>query len=141
LQQQRPGDEGGPLEQFPGFAARHQPHDRLAGQVGEQTFANDTAVAEDRDVVADVRELVELVGDVDEADAPFLQVGDDPEEHRGLVRGERRRGFVEDEDAGVGGHGPGDLDQLLLADAQVGDERGGGDLEVEAGQHGGGVRI
>ena len=60
-----------------------------------------------------------------------LKVADDFEEHFHLGRGQGRRGFVHDEDAGVQGQGLGDFNNLLLADAQVGDFRLGVDVRLE----------
>ena len=51
--------------------------------------------------------------------------------HLDLARAERRGRLVHDQDAGVGGQGAGDLDDLLLADPQVLDQRAGRDRLLE----------
>jgi hypothetical protein len=124
------------LIRFLRLPAGHQADDGVAREVGEERFTDDAAVAHDRDVVADVGEFVEFVRDVNQRDAAALEFGDHAEEHVDFVGRERRGGFIENEHAGVFRDGAGDFDELLLADAEIGDERGGCDREVETFEDG-----
>ena len=72
---------------------------------------------------ASARDLVEPVRDVDDADAVGRELPDDAEEPRAFRRRQRRGRLVHDEDARVERQRLGDLDELLLADAQPGDPR------------------
>ncbi len=77
------------------------------------------AVAHDGDPVAEGKDFIEPVADVDDADALSPQVADDLEEFLDLARGKRSRRFIHDEDAGFLQEGLGDLDRLLLGDRQI----------------------
>ena len=77
------------------------------------------AVAEDRDAVADLEDLAEPVGDVDDRPALAGELADDRLDLLDLDVGERRGRLVEDEDAGVARQEPRDLDQLALGDRKV----------------------
>ena len=93
-------------------------------------------VAEDGHAVGDGKDLVQLVGDVDAADAALAEVAQDVEQDEHLVLGQSGGGLVEDQQAGILGQGLDDFDQLLLAHAQGTDfgRRVEGDLEaVEEG--------
>ena len=59
------------------------------------------------------------------------QPAEDGEDLLGLLRGQDRRGLVEDEDPGIAIEGLEDLDALLPADGQVADLGLGVDLEAE----------
>jgi hypothetical protein len=77
------------------------------------------AIAEDRDVVGDLEDLVHLVGDVNDGDAFVLERADDAEEVGHLALGNRRGRLIHDDQAGVVGNGFGDLDHLRVGDAQA----------------------
>ena len=68
----------------------------------------------------------------DIGEAALAQVAEDGEEDLHLVLGEGGGGLVEDEDAGVFGEGFDDFDELLFADAEAGDGRGGVDGDAES---------
>ena len=84
---------------------------------------DERSVAEDDGVVGDLERLLEVVGDVDDRDAGGGELADEPEEHLDLGAAEGRGGLVHDEHARFAGERPGDLDDLLLSEAQVADER------------------
>ena len=82
-------------------------------------------VAHDGDPVGDLAQLLEPVGDVDDALALLAQRADDAKEFSDLGVGERGGRLVHDEDGGVQRQRLGDLDHLLLRDLQVHDLGGG----------------
>ena len=101
-------------------------------------LGDEAAVAQDDDAVGDLERLFEVVGDVDDRDAVGGEVAHDAEEHLDLGRAERGGRLVHDQDAGVLGERAGDLDDLLLAEAQVADLRARVQRLVEALQQLGG---
>ena len=96
---------------------RDQPVDRTARSA---RLADDAAVAQHRDVVAEAHHVAEDVADVDDRDALGLEPADEREEALGLAGGERGRRLVEDDDARLGAQRLRDLDQLPLALAEGG---------------------
>jgi hypothetical protein len=76
------------------------------------------------------------VGDIDDRDATAFELGDDAEENLDLVRGKRRGRFIENEHLDVERYGARDLDQLLLADSEIGDERLRRHAQIESLQDG-----
>ncbi|MEY9883995.1 hypothetical protein ABIA43_005529 [Bradyrhizobium sp. USDA 328] len=81
------------------------------------------AVTQHRDVVGNLGDLVELVRDQDRADA-LLAEGHQTFEQRGAVGFvEARRRLVQNQHPHPLGQRLCDLDQLLLADAEIGDQR------------------
>src|SRR5699024_2007397 len=91
---------------------------------------------QDDGVVRDLQRLLEVVGDVDQGDPARLEVGDDVEEDLDLAGGQGRGRLVHDQYAGPDGQRPGDLDDLLLSDAQVAHRRGGVHVEPHLLQQG-----
>ena len=81
------------------------------------------AVADDGDLVGDLGDLVELVRDEDRRHPLRLEFEQEVEQRRAVGLVEARGRLVEDQQLDVLGERLGDLDQLLLADADVGDER------------------
>ncbi len=79
------------------------------------------------------------MGDVDEGHAAALDFTDQGEKHVDLMRGQRRRRFIENEHAHLRRDGLGDRHQLLLGDAQACDRCPGFDVEVDPFQQGAGV--
>ncbi len=81
-------------------------------------------VAQDRDVVADVQDLFQAVGNVHDRDPLRRQLAHDPEQHIHLLRAQGGRRFVHDQDFQVLlNQIPRDLDDLLLPHAQVPHQR------------------
>jgi hypothetical protein len=76
------------------------------------------AVAHDGDAVAEAEDLVEAVGDEEDAAAGVPQAAGDGEQPLHLDTAECRRGLVHDQHAGVEGDGLGDLDDLLVGDGE-----------------------
>ena len=79
-------------------AADHELDDLRHRDLGHVTCGRPLAVAQDRDAVADLLHLVEVVGDEEDADALGRELADDLEEAVHLARRECRRGLVEDEE-------------------------------------------
>ena len=76
-------------------------------------LADERAVAQDGDAVADLVDLVEEVRDEQDGDAALLELADHAEELGHLVEVQARRRLVEHEHLDVGGDRPRDRDQLL----------------------------
>ncbi len=98
-------------------AADHQPHQFVLGGV-RRYLGDAAAVAQDSDAVAEGGDLLQMVGDEDDADAVLAERPDDPEELGHLFGGEHGGRLVHDQDAGVEGERLGDLDHLEPGDAQ-----------------------
>ena len=90
-------------------------------------------------MVRDLQRLLEVVGDVDDGDAAGLEVADDLEQHLDLGGAEGRGRLVHDQDARLDRQRAGDLDDLLLAEAQVLDRRHGVDVLFQLRHEGGGL--
>ena len=82
------------------------------------------AVPQDGHPIRQLEHLLELVTDEDHGDALGAQLSQDAEQVAGLVRGDRRRRLVQEEDPRLQGEGLGDLDQLHLGRAEGGDRPG-----------------
>ena len=83
------------------------------------------AVLEDGDRVAEVEDLLEPVGDVEDRDAARGEPPDDRVEQLDLVVGERGGRLVHRDDPRVEADRLGDLDDLLLGDRQGADPLAG----------------
>ena len=92
------------------------------------------AVADDRDRVGDLLDLVELVRNHDETHAPALEPPHQVEQVLGVRLVERRGGLVEDEQLHRLVERLRNLHQLLLADTQVLDLRVGIVAETDPGE-------
>ncbi len=84
-----------------------------------RAVAGDQPVAQDGDVVADPDQLVQPVTDVDDPHAIRRKVADHAEQDLDLGRRKGAGRLVQDQDSGVLRQRLGDLDDLLLADAQM----------------------
>ena len=113
---------------------------RPADHVGDQLLLGDVvlvpgddvlAVPDDRDPVGEVHDLVEMVGDVHHGDVLLRELVDHPEQGVRLRLGEGRGGLVHDDEPGIPGQGPSDLQHLLLAHGQVAGNGLGGDVHAE----------
>ena len=91
--------------------------------------------SEHGDAVGDLEHLVQLVADEDDRDALPAQRAQDLEQIRRLLGRQHGGRLVEDQDVGVPVERLHDLDALLLADADVLDERARLDREVERLRH------
>ena len=81
------------------------------------------AVAQHGDRVGDFRQLVKLVRDHDRGDALRLELQQQVQQRVAVALVEARRRLVEDKQLDLLGERLGDLDELLLAHAKVGDQR------------------
>src|SRR5688572_6287970 len=81
--------------------------------------ADVAAVAEHREFVRDLEQLVHLVGDIDDAFALRPQVADDLEQMRDFPLGQGRGRLVHDQDVGFVGDRLGDLHHLAVRNRQV----------------------
>ena len=100
-------------------AADHAGDDPFLGQPGRVERLDRAAVAQDRDGVGDRRHLVELVRDDHAGDALVAQPAQQVEQVGRVVVVERRGRLVEDQQLHLLRQRLGDLDELLLADAEV----------------------
>ncbi len=78
------------------LAANHQLDHAVARQLGERLAGDETTVAEDRDVVGNLPQLVELVRDVNDADVLLLELANQPEEDLDFLFRDRRGRLVHD---------------------------------------------
>lgn len=87
------------------------------------------ATAHHADVVGDLHDLAQLVGDQDDGLALIAQPAQDAEQVICLGRGQHAGGFVQDQDVGAAIQGLEDLDPLLVTDRQILDQFVGIDLQ------------
>ncbi|ABB10162.1 hypothetical protein Bcep18194_B0045 [Burkholderia lata] len=100
--------------------ADHAADQPVAIEIGHGIERVDAAaVAEHRHPVAQFINLFHPVRDVDDRAALRTQRPDDPEQLRGLARGQRTRRFVERDHARIAHQRLADLDHLALADRQI----------------------
>lgn len=78
--------------------------------------ARDLAVAEHGHAVADGEDFLEAMGDVDDGYTGGAEPAEEIEQTLDLAGGDGGGGLVENEDAGVGAEGAGDLDELAVGD-------------------------
>ena len=100
----------------------HAGNERIDSGIGCVQRRDPLAVAQHRDAVGEAQNLLQAMRDVDDADACRLELAQHVEEMRRLVVGERRVGFVQDEQLDVAGNRLGDLHHLLLGYRQVTDQ-------------------
>ncbi len=81
--------------------------------------ADHATVAQDRRAIADRHDLVEPVGDVDDADAAGLERAHEVEQPAHLGGAQGRRRLVHDDEARLDRQRAGDLHHLLVGDAEV----------------------
>ena len=91
---------------------------RSSVELGDRRVSTCAPVAEHGDAVGELHDLVDAVRDVDDRDAVAGELPDDLEQPLAFGRRQGRGRLVHDQDAGVDRQRLGDLDQLLLADAQ-----------------------
>ena len=82
--------------------------------------------------VGDRPGLAQLVRDDHDRESVLAEAVDHAEQCLDLLRSERTRGLVEDDDARLGDQHPDELDDLALREAQVAHQRVGIDVEAEA---------
>lgn len=116
-------------------SAEHQRDEAAPVEFGHGAGVDDAAVAQDGEVVADLPQLVEPVGDEDEGLAGVAQSADDGEEGLDLAALQGAGGLVHDDDVGLDGDGAGQGDHLLDAEAEGLEVGGDVDVESEAVKH------
>ena len=132
LEQRLAGLRHGLLDPEDHLAADHQLGEAGLGRALARHRVDLLAAAQDADPVGDLEHLVQLVGDEDDRHPAGLEAAEDLEQLERLLRRQHRGRLVEDQDVGLAVERLQDLDPLLLADGQVGDQRVGVDLELEA---------
>ena len=94
-------------------ATEHLLHEVDAQQFLGEVLADEHAVAQHGDAVADLVDLVEKVRDEEDRHSALLELADHPEQLGYLVEVEARCRLVEHEHLDVGRQGAGDGDELL----------------------------
>ena len=102
-----------------GGAAHHHVRQLLRRGVLRGHISDVPALAQDRNTVRDVHDLVELVGDDNERLAVCLHVPHDVKKPVRLLRGEDGRGLVQNEDVGTPVEYLDDLHRLLFRDRHI----------------------
>ena len=97
--------------------------------------AIELAVAEDRHAIGERGDLLEPVGDVDDADASGPQVADQSEQPIGLSIGESRGRLVHQNDPCVRAQSARDFDELLLCHPQPVGRSVDVDVRADSGEH------
>jgi hypothetical protein len=110
---------GGLGEVVADLAPDHLGDHPLARHLGHGPGRDVAAVADHRDAVGDLEDLLEPVRDVDDRDALGQRGRCDPAQAPGLVGGQGGRGLVHDEHAHILGQGARDLDGLLFGQRQA----------------------
>ena len=103
---------------------------RLVG-IGDVAGGDQGAVAQNRDAVGELEDLLHAVADIDDRDALAVEAADEGEEGVGFLAGQVAGGLVEDEKAGAAHGGARGGDELLLADGEGGERSGGVDVKAE----------
>ena len=101
------------------WTADHRLDERRFVELAGRARRHVTAVAQDRDGVAQPEDLLHPVADVDHRDAGLAQPSDQLVQLLRLVLREAARRLVEDDDARAASDRGGDLEHLLLAGAQL----------------------
>ena len=117
------------------FLADH--HRRQFGTIGlrRPPFAGKSACAQHQHAVADGHDFLKLVRDEDDGKPVCHELLQRAEKRFRFQRRQNRRGFVEDENAGLAIKRLQDLDALALAHGKIGDDRLRIDLEAERARH------
>jgi hypothetical protein len=101
----------------------HHHRGQLGRGGGRAGLAHDLAPPDDGDPVGHGPDLAQLVGDEHDRRAGRLEVTHHPDEVVDLLRRQHGGGLVEDQDVGLPVERLEDLDALLLADADLLDDR------------------
>ncbi len=108
---------------FAQFAPHHQGDQLLAVVTGNRLDANQLAVTQHGDALRHSGQFFEAMGNVDDRDATSLQPRDLLEQHFDLTRGQHCRRLVENQHVAVASEVTGDLNHLLMPDAQIANQR------------------
>ena len=113
------------------LASDHHLGELVPVGLGGRDDADQPPPAQDRDAVADLQDLVQLVRDDDGGPALFHQAAQRGEQALGFLGRQDRRRLVENQDPGIGVERLENFHPLAFADGQVADLRIGLDLETE----------
>ena len=122
LQHRGAGPGGGLVDAQQHLAPDHQLGQRGGVRLGGFDRGHHLAAPHDRNIVGDLHDLAQLVGDQDDGFAFVPQPAQDAKQVIGLGRGQNARGLVQDQDIGLTVKRLQDLDPLLVADRQLFDQ-------------------
>ena len=108
----------------------HRGDQVVLGELGGRRGQHQLAVAQHGDVLADLEDLFQVVGDVEDGHAAGGELPHALEQPPDGVALERGGGLVEQHAPGAAGQRPRDLDDLELLDGQVAAGRSGVDVEA-----------
>ena len=105
------------------LASDHLGDELRVRQLSGPVLTDQLTVAQYRDPVGDLIDLVQEVADEEDRHSPVAQIADHREQPVHLVPVQAGRGLVQDEHARLTDHGPADRDQLLDRDRLAGEDR------------------
>jgi hypothetical protein len=105
------------------LAADHQLGELLGPSLCRPPFRHHLAATHDDHLVCHRQDLAQLVGDQHDGDAAIAQQAQDLQQPVGLLRGEHRARFVQNENPRAAHEHLEDLDPLLFAHRQIGNAR------------------
>ena len=108
------------LGQIVQLLAEHLGHELHARKLGDLILADEPAVAQDRDAVADGVDLLQKMRDKDDADTARFEIQHQPKELFDLLLVKRRRRLVENEHLALHVNRTRDGDHLLHGDGAAG---------------------
>ena len=114
----------------------HLLDDPVEADIGGGRFRDQHPIAQHGEGITDVQQFVQLVRDVNNRHILRFQFADNAEQHFDFGIAQRRSRLVHDQDADVLRQRFGDLDDLLLADAQIADRGFGIDVLFQAASSG-----
>ena len=121
------------------FAAEHHANQLDPRQFGSRPLADQPAVAQNRDAVADLIDLIEKMRDEDDADAAQRELAHHLEEDLDLVAIEARSRLIEDQHARRLVDSAGDRSDVLHRDRIISERLGDIDMQVELRKQCGGA--
>ena len=104
---------------FTDVATHHQLDHLRFCQIGHKVSAYQLAILKDRDIVTDLYDLVELMGNIDNRDILLFQALHDGEQCLNLSLGQGRCGLVHNDYLCLAGYGPHNLHHLAVCGAEI----------------------
>ena len=108
----------------------HLPDQAILVRISRSLGRNMVTISKHRDRVAQTKNLLHTMGDINHGETATLEVSQQSEESLALHRRERTGRFVKNQNSGPGTDGGGNLEELLLAGGQFANEPV--DLFIEA---------